>query len=141
MSISMRNTKAQMYSEIERQRDHIDKQRHQLRAAADEIERLRAKIEELGQDLDAAKYEMRCSRLRSKEMEAKLADVTDQLSQQPRASQPERRTRNLMITRLAVVCKATVRWDEEKGFVQFEDGNWVAIPTHTVNFVAKGIEQ
>ena len=110
MSVSMRNTKAQMYSEIERLRDYADKQRHQLRAAADEIDRLRVK----------------CQAPNTSEHSSKLS---------------ERRIRNRMIDRLAVVCKTTVRWVDDRGFLQYKAGDWAAIPTHTVNFVAKGIEQ
>ena len=43
MSISMRSTKAQMYSEIERLRDYADRYQQQLRDAVDEIARLKAK--------------------------------------------------------------------------------------------------
>lgn len=43
MSISMRSTKAQMYSEIERLRDYADTCQQQLRDAVEEIDRLRAK--------------------------------------------------------------------------------------------------
>ena len=42
MSVSMRSTKAQMYSEIERLRALCDLQSQQLRDAADEIARLKA---------------------------------------------------------------------------------------------------
>lgn len=43
MSVSMRSTKAQMYSEIERLRDYADRYQQQLRDAVDEIARLKAK--------------------------------------------------------------------------------------------------
>ena len=43
MSVSMRSTKAQMYSEIERLRDYVDRAQQQLRDAVEEIDRLRAK--------------------------------------------------------------------------------------------------
>ena len=42
MSVSMRSTKAQMYSEIERLRDYADRYQQQLRDAVDEIARLKA---------------------------------------------------------------------------------------------------
>lgn len=42
MSVSMRSTKAQMYSEIERLRDYADRYKQQLRDAVDEIARLKA---------------------------------------------------------------------------------------------------
>lgn len=42
MSVSSRSTKAVMYSEIERLRHLLDQQTQQLRAAHEEIERLRA---------------------------------------------------------------------------------------------------
>ena len=42
MSISMRSTKAQMYSEVERLRDLLDRQDQQLRAQSEEIARLKA---------------------------------------------------------------------------------------------------
>lgn len=43
MSVSMRSTKAQMYSEIERLREYADRYQQQLRDAVDEIARLKAK--------------------------------------------------------------------------------------------------
>lgn len=43
MSVSMRSTKAQMYSEIERLRDYADRAQQQLRDAVEEIDQLRAK--------------------------------------------------------------------------------------------------
>lgn len=42
MSVSMRSTKAQMYSEIERLRDYADRAQQQLRDAVEEIDRLKA---------------------------------------------------------------------------------------------------
>lgn len=102
MSISMRSTKAQMYSEIERLRELCDLQSQQLRAALDKAER------------------------------------------EPALSEPtlsERGTRNLMMKRLAVTCKAPVKWVDGQGFRQYKDGNWVVIPAHTIQYVAKGIGQ
>ena len=45
MSVSMRSTKAQMYSEIERLRDYADRYQQQLRDAVDEIARLKAALQ------------------------------------------------------------------------------------------------
>ena len=49
--------------------------------------------------------------------------------------------RNLMMKRLAITCKASVKWVDGQGFRQYKDGSWVAIPAHTVEFVAKWISQ
>lgn len=147
MSVSSRSTKAAMYSEIERLRELLDQRNNQIASLEEKVSCREAKVKELTQDIDATKYELRCSHLRSKDLEGRLADVTDQLSQQLRAEQPkaaplsDRNTRHKMMKRLAITCKASVKWVDGQGFRQYKDDNWVAIPTHTVEFVAKGISQ
>ena len=100
MSVSMRSTKAQMYSEIERLRALLANQ-------AEAIRRRDAKID----------------------------------PQPSAAPLSERGTQYLMMKRLAIVCKASVKWVDGQGFRQYKDGSWVAIPTHTIEFIAKGIGQ
>lgn len=114
MSISSRSTKAAMYSEIERLRSLLDQRDQQIANQAETIRRREAKIEALS-------------------------------APQPPAPQPsaaplsERGTRNLLMKRLAVTCKASVKWIDGAGFRQYKDGNWVAIPTHTIEFASKGL--
>lgn len=143
MSISMRSTKTQMYSEIERLRELLDQRNNQIASLEEKVSCREAKVKELTQDIDATKYELRCSHLRSKDLEGRLADVTDQLSQQLRAEQPkaaplsDRSARNLMMKRLAITCRATVKWDDDQGFLQYKAGNWVAVPAHLVRYVTE----
>ena len=117
MSVSSRSTKAAMYSEIERLRALCDLREQQHRAT--------------------------CAELSAEK--AAHADTYARLKELERAPQPsaaplsERGTRLMMMKRLAVVCKATVKWVDGQGFRQYKDGNWVAIPTHTIDFVTKGI--
>ena len=101
MSVSMRSTKAQMYSEIERLRALLDQRDLQI------------------EELSASRF-------------------TPQPSAAPLS---ERGTQYLMMKRLAIVCKASVKWVDGQGFRQYKDGSWVAIPTHTIEFIAKGIGQ
>ena len=114
MSISTRSTKAAMYSEIERLRALLDQRDAQIATQAETIRRRDAKI--------------------------------GALSAQPPAPQPsaaplsERGARNLLMKRLAITCKASVKWVDGAGFRQYKDGNWVAVPTHTIEFVSKNLE-
>lgn len=117
MSISSRSTKAAMYSEIERLRALLDQQEQQARAD----------YEDLARALDKAERER-------DELRAQLS------APQPSAAPlSERCTRNEMMKRLAITCRASVKWIDGQGFRQYKDGNWVAIPTHTIDFVAKGL--
>ena len=117
MSISTRSTKAAMYSEIERLRALLDQRDAQIATQAETIRRRDAKIEELSAQPPAPQPSA-----------APLA---------PKRS--ERCTRNEMMKRLAITCRASVKWVDGQGFRQYKDGNWVAIPTHTIDFVAKGL--
>lgn len=147
MSVSSRSTKAAMYSEIERLRALFDQRDLQIASLEEKVSHRDAKIKELTQDLDATKYELHCSHNRSADLEDKLMETKVQLSQQLRAPQPsaaplsERGTRNLTMKRLAITCKASVKWVDGQGFRQYKNGSWVAIPTHTIEFAAKGIGQ
>ena len=109
MSISTRSTKAAMYSEIERLRSLLDQRDQQIANQAETIRRREAKIEALSAPQPSA------------------------------APLSERCTRNEMMKRLAITCRASVKWVDGQGFRQYKDGNWVAIPTHTIDFVAKGL--
>lgn len=81
MSVSSRSAKAVMYSEIER---------------------LRTQSDMLSQDLRATQYELRCSHLRSKELEATIADLSDQKS---RASRPAPSTKQSLAQFCAAYCQ------------------------------------
>ena len=118
MSISSRSTKAAMYSEIERLRALLDQRDLQIANQAETIRRREAKIEELSASLSAP--------------QPSAAPPSD-----PKLS--ERGTRNLLMKRLAITCKASVKWVDGQGFLQYKDGNWVAVPTHTIEFVSKGL--
>lgn len=112
MSISMRSTKAQMYSEIERLRDLLDRREQQARAD----------YEDLARALDKAERER------------------DELRAQRQApDNSERVARNQLMKRLAITCKASVKWVDGQGFRQYKDGNWVAVPTHLVRYDTEGL--
>ena len=111
MSISSRSTKAAMYSEIERLRELLYQQEQHARAD----------YEDLTRALD--------------ELRARLS------APQPSAAPlSERGLRNELMRRLAITCKASVKWVDGQGFKQYKDGNWVAVPTHTIEFVSKNLE-
>ena len=119
MSVSSRSTKAAMYSEIERLRALLDQRDNQIASLEEKVLRRDAKIEELSASRSAP-----------------------QPSAAPRAPEvSDRGTRNLMMKRLAITCKASVKWVDGQGFRQYKDGSWVAIPTHTIEFITKGISQ
>lgn len=147
MSVSSRSTKAAMYSEIERLRALFDQRDLQIASLEEKVSHRDAKIKELTQDLDATKYELHCSHNRSADLEDKLMETKVQLSQQLRAPQPpaaplsDRNTRHEMMKRLAITCKASVKWVDGQGFRQYKNGSWVFIPTHIIDFVTKGISQ
>ena len=131
MSISSRSTKAAMYSEIERLRALLDQQeRQELYDRAD--------YEYLARALDKAERER-------DELRAQLSAPQPAAAPRPEPALSERGTRNLirnlMMKNLAIVCKASVKWVDGQGFCQYKDGNWVVIPAHTVQYVAKGIGQ
>lgn len=111
MSISSRSTKAAMYSEIERLRSLLDQRDLQIANQAETIRRRDAQIKDLSAPQPSA------------------------------APLSERGARNEVMKRLAVTCKASVKWVDGQGFKQYKDGNWVAVPTHTIEFVSKGIAQ
>ena len=115
MSISSRSPKAVMYPEIERLRALLDQRDLQIASLEEKVSRRDAKIEELSASLPAP-----------------------QPSAAPRS---ERSSRIPLMKRLAIVCKASIKWVDGQGFRQYKDGDWVAVPTHTVEFAAKGIGQ
>ena len=122
MSISSRSTKAAMYSEIERLRALLDQRDQQHRATCAE--------------LSAEKAAHADTYARLKELERAPQPSAAPLSE-PKLS--ERGLRNELMKRLAITCKASVKWVDGAGFRQYKDGNWVAVPTHTIEFVSKGL--
>lgn len=149
MSVSSRSTKAAMYSEIERLRALLDQRDLRIASLEEKVLRREAKIEELSAALDFTKQQHRitCSEL-SAEKEAHSDTYYRMRALEERAEQPkaapelsDRGIRNLMMKRLAITCKASVKWVDGQGFRQYKDGSWVAIPTHTIEFVARGIGQ
>lgn len=117
MSVSSRSPKAVMYPEIERLRALLDQRDLQIASLEEKVSRRDAKIKELSASLSAP-----------------------QPSAAPRSPElSDRGIRNLMMKRLAITCKASVKWVDGQGFRQYKDGRWVAIPTHTIDFVAKGL--
>ena len=44
-----------------------------------------------------------------------------------------------MTRRLAVVCKASVKWVDGAGFQQYVGGSWLPVPAHTVAFVSNNL--
>lgn len=141
MSVSSRSPKVVMYSGIERLRELLDQRDNQIASLEEKVLRRAAKIEELSASLTLATQQHRTTCAELSAEKAAHADTYERLSQQPSAECSERRTRNLMMKRLAITCKASVKWVDGQGFRQYKDGSWVAIPTHTVEFVAKGIGQ
>lgn len=120
MSISSRSTKAAMYSEIERLRSLLDQRDLQIANQAETIRRRDAKIEALSASISAP-----------------------QPSAAPRGEDRAlvaSRNRNTLMKRLAITCKASVKWVDGQGFKQYKDGNWVAVPAHTIEFVSKSLE-
>ena len=118
MSISSRSTKAAMYSEIERLRSLLDQRDQQIANQAETIRRRDAQLDEL--------------RAQPPAPQPSAAPLPE-----PKLS--ERGARNLLMKRLAITCKASVKWIDGAGFRQYKDGNWVAIPTHTIEFASKGL--
>ena len=109
MSVSSRDRKSVIYAEIKRLRALLDQRDLQIASLKKKVLRHDAKIKELSASLSA-----------------------------PRASElSERRTRNLMMKRLAITCGATVKWDDDQGFLQYKAGNWVAVPAHLVRYVTE----
>lgn len=120
MSISSRSTKAAMYSEIERLRALLDQRDLQIANQAETIRRRDAQIEALGASRSAPQ-------------------PSAAPREEDRALLSASRTRNALMKRLAITCKASVKWVDGQGFKQYKDGNWVAVPTHTIEFVSKGL--
>lgn len=157
MSVSSRSPKAVMYSEIERLRALLDQRDNQIASLEEKVLRREAKIEELSASLTLATQQHRTTCAELSAEKAAHADTYERLKELERAPQPpapqppapqpsaaplsERRTRLLMMKRLAITCKASVKWVDGQGFRQYKDGRWVAIPTHTIEFIAKGISQ
>lgn len=114
MSISMKSSKSQMYSEIERLRALIDVRDAKIVLQAETIERCD----------DAITH---------------LRDKVEGRAQQT-AARGDRATRMLIIKRLAITLCATVRWDNTNGFEYRAPSGWVVVPNHTLAFVMNGIQ-
>lgn len=121
MSISMKSSKSQMYSEIESLRLEADRRMQGWRASATELTAEKA--------AHADTY-------------AKLQELTAQLQgrAQQTAARGDRATRMLITKRLAVTLGSTVRWHDEYGFEYKNDGHWTVVPRHTLAFVTSGIQ-
>ncbi len=129
MSISSRSTKAAMYSEIERLRSLCDLREQQHRATCAELSAEKAAHADTYAQLD----ELRAQPPAPQPSAAPLSE-----REECRALSASR-TRNELMKRLAITCKASVKWVDGQGFKQYKDGNWVAVPTHTIEFVSKGL--
>ena len=107
MSVSIRDRKSVIYSEVERLRALLDRQDQQLRAQSEELAQLRAQRE----------------------------------APRPAAAQPvsPSRARNELMRRLAITCKASVKWVDGQGFRQYVRGEWMPIPTHLIEYVSKNL--
>ena len=118
MSVSMKDRRAVIYGEVERLRSLLDQRDQQIANQAETIRRRDAQLVELRAQLSAP--------------QPSAAPLSE-----PKLS--ERGARNLLMKRLAITCKASVKWVDGAGFRQYKDGNWVAVPTHTIEFVSKGL--
>ena len=159
MSVSMKDRRAVIYGEVERLRSLLDQRDQQIASQTETIRRrdaqlatrvaevksLYAEREELSAALDFAKQQHRATCAELSAEKAAHADTYARLKELERAPQPsaaplsERGARNEVMKRLAITCGASVKWIDGAGFRQYKDGNWVAIPTHTIEFVSKGI--
>jgi len=121
MSISMKSSKMQMYSEIERLRLEADRCMQGWRASAAELSAEKAS---------------------HSDTYAKNQELTTQLQgrAQQTAARGDRATRMLIAKRLAVTLKSTVRWNDERGFEYMNDGHWSIVPSHTLTFVTSGTQ-
>lgn len=106
MSVSMRSTKAALYSEIERLRELCNWQEQQLSAQRDELAQLRAQLRA-------------------------------QRAQHEEAPRPSPRVRNELMRRLAIICKASVRWVDGQGFRQYVHGEWRPVPSHLIDYASE----
>ena len=121
MSISMKSSKSQMYSEIERLRLEADRCMQGWRASAAELSAEKAS---------------------HSDTYAKLQELTTQLQgrAQQTAARGDRATRMLITKRLAISLGATVRWNDDNGFEHYVDGHWSVVPRHTLEFVMRGLQ-
>lgn len=121
MSISMKSSKSQMYSEIERLRALLDVRDANIVLQAETIERCDDAITHLRD---------------------KVEDLTTQLQgrAQQTAARGDRATRMLITKRLAISLGATVRWNDDNGFEHYVDGQWNVVPRHTLEFVMRGLQ-
>ena len=88
-----------------------------------EIERLRSLLDQQDQQLRAQRAEL--AQLRAQRDEHRAMSAS--------------RTRNELMKRLAITCRASVKWVDGQGFKQYKDGNWVAVPAHTIEFASKNL--
>ncbi|HEY8343510.1 MAG TPA: hypothetical protein VIK75_11055 [Calditerricola sp.] len=109
MSVSSRDRKSVIYAEVERLRALLDQKEQQLRAQSEEIAQLRARL--------------RAGR---------------EAAPQPR-TMPTGRPRSELMRRLAITCKASVKWVDGQGPRQYVRGEWVPIPSHLIDYVSKSL--
>lgn len=125
MSVSSRDRKSVIYAEVERLRSLLDREAQRNVALLAEKAELRAQLE-----------------ARTAEVEAFLSAKADAASQpRPAAAQPVTpfRARNALAKRLAITCKASVKWVDGVGFQQYVRGEWLPIPTHLIEYASKNL--
>ena len=115
MSVSARSTKSVMYSEIERLRALLDREGQRNVALLAEKAELRDQLEALRAERSAAP------------------------APSTRAPVSPFRARNALAKRLAITCKASVKWVDGVGFRQYVRGEWMPIPTHLIEYVSKNL--
>ena len=121
MSISMKSSKSQMYSEIERLRALLDVRDAKIVLQAETIKRRGEENLALSTEIEG------------------LTTMLQGRAQQT-AARGDRATRMLITKRLAISLGATVRWNDDNGFEHYVDGQWNVVPRHTLEFVMRGLQ-
>lgn len=121
MSISMKSSKSQMYSEIERLRALLDVRDANIVLQAETIKRRGEENLALSTEIEG------------------LTTMLQGRAQQT-AARGDRATRMLITKRLAISLGATVRWNDDNGFEHYVDGHWSVVPRHTLEFVMRGLQ-
>lgn len=117
MSVSMKSSKIQMYSEIELLRTKCDQLEQQNLALSVENRQLRTSCEELG------------ARVRTRS----TINHSHQVISPTKA-------RFMIQKRLAITLKTQVKWSEEHGFQCYEHGEWVQVPQHHISYVTHDLQ-
>lgn len=124
MSISMKSSKIQMYSEIEQLRTMLDYRNQTIRAQQIELDDLRTKNRQL--------------RTSCEELSARVRARTT-INHSHQVVSPTK-ARFMIQKRLAITLRAQVKWSEEHGFQYYEDGEWVQVPQHQINYVTHDLQ-